>query len=162
WRWFAEVTAAQIGFAATLAMAVLLAVLYGRRDPTGQYRWFVAGMLLWAYSSLDALVRDPPLPTSVWEWSTQTALNWAIPCFTLAARGGLAVRRPRLEAVILAVAVGGALVRATVSPLYAYRTTLVWLLWTVGLGGYLVWLFGWAARAGRAHSVRAFQIAGAV
>jgi signal transduction histidine kinase len=162
WRWLAEVTTAQLGFAATLAMAALLTVLYGRRDPTGEYRWFIAGMLLWAYTSLDALVRDPPLPTPVWEWSTQTALNWAIPCFTLAAHRGLRLRRPRLEAAILVVAVGGALVRAMVSPLYAYRTTLVWLLWTVGLGGYLVWLFGRAAHAGRARNVRAFQIAGAL
>src|SRR5262249_47141433 len=65
-------------------------------------------------------------------------------------------------AVILIVAVGGALVRAMVSPLYAYRTTLLWLMWTVGLGGYLVWLFGQAAHTGRARNVRAFQIAGAL
>jgi signal transduction histidine kinase len=162
WRWFAEVTAAQLGVAATLAMAALLTVLYGRRDPTGEYRWFIAGMLLWAYSSLDALVRDPPLPTPAWEWSTQTALNWAIPCFALAAHRGLGLRRPRLEAVILIVAGGGALVRAMVNPLYAYRTTLLWLVWTVGLGGYLVWLFGQAAHAGRARNVRTFQIAGAL
>src|SRR5262249_24522279 len=53
-------------------------------------------------------------------------------------------------------------VRALVSPIYAFRTTLVWLLWSLGLGGYLVWLFGRAARTRQYRRSRAFQIAGLI
>ena len=143
-------------------MALLIGVLFLPRDHTGEYRWFVAGMLLWALPALDTLLRHPPLPTPIWEWTTQTALNWGIPCCTLAAHRALHIRRPRFEAVIVAVAIGGALVRALVPPLYAFRTMLVWLLWTIGLGVYLVWLFGRAARSGQYRRSRAFQVAGLI
>src|SRR5262249_23830593 len=67
-----------------------------------EYRWFVAGMLLWTLTALDTLLRPPPLPTPVWEGTTQTALNWGIPCCTPAAHRALPLRPPRLQAAVLA------------------------------------------------------------
>src|SRR5262249_38347954 len=73
WRVLEQVTVAQVVCAATLVMALLVGVLFLPRDRTGEFRWFVAGMLLWALWGLDVLLRRPPFPTPVWEWSTQTA-----------------------------------------------------------------------------------------
>src|SRR5262249_61912483 len=109
----------------------LVGVLFLPRDKTGEYRWFVAGMLLWTLTALDTLLRHPPLPTPVWEWTTQTALNWVIPCCTLAAHRALRIRRPRLEGAIVAVAIGGALVRALVPPLLPFRGMLGLLPWAI-------------------------------
>lgn len=136
WRYLLQITAAEIALAMTLLTATVLAVIYVRRDPSAQYRWLFLAVLLWAPGTLDTLVRDPHLPTRLWEWGCQTALNWAVPCFVIGLHRALEIDNRRFERVILVVALGGAALLALVNPIYQFTTMLLWLVWTIGLGMY--------------------------
>jgi signal transduction histidine kinase len=60
-------------------------------------------VLVWSVSLADAFVRDPPVPSRLWEWMQAAATASFVPCFVVAFHRALGVRRRALEVVLFAV-----------------------------------------------------------
>ena len=103
WQTFAQVTLAQVIGAATVALGLLVAVVFWNRDPERAHRWASLGVLVWALSFADAFVRDPPVSSRLWEWMLAAATASFVPCFVVAFHRALGLRRPLVETVLFAV-----------------------------------------------------------
>lgn len=148
WRWFGQVTLLQTVSFVTLGMALLLTAVYLRRDRLGVVRWMAPGIALWAVSGADAWVQHPPLPTRVWEWMQIASLYGFVACLVVAFHRALALRRPRIEHTLLAIAAAFTLGFVVVPTLHAYTLVVCWGVVVVALAGYLLRLMGRLVRRG--------------
>lgn len=145
-RHLLQVTFAQVVTILMAVIGVLIAIVYLPRDERRDYRWFVAGILLWAWSMTDYFVREAPMSVRLWSWSTGTALNAAVPCFILAFHRRLGYRRPRLERLLALSTVLGSGALLAVPALYLFSAFTAWLCITVAWGAYLLTLMIAASR----------------
>jgi signal transduction histidine kinase len=157
WRYLSQVTLGEVVTATTLVTVFLIGVIYLRRDPAGDVRWFMAGVVLWAWSALDSFVRTTPMPERMWLWSQAMAINGFVPCFVVAFHRVRALDRRWLERALAAVAVTGGILLATVSPYDFFTVVLGWMVVTLLLGGYVVALIVAATREQR-RQARLFVI----
>lgn len=154
-RYLRQITLAQLATAATLVTAFLLGLVYFRRDPGGNYRWFAAGIACWAVNSADSFIRDIPVPTIVWQWVTGVAGNSFVPCFVFAFHRALGIVRPWLERAIAGVVLTLALLLLVLPRIEFFTVLIVGAAFTLGLGGYLVALMIGATRQPHAPERRA-------
>lgn len=138
WRWFGQVTLLQTVSLVTLGMALLLTGIYLRRDRTGVVRWMAPGVALWAVSGADAWVQHPPIPTRAWEWMQIASLYGFVACLVVAFHRALALERPRVERLLLAIGVLFTLAFLLVPALHAYTLVILWGVVDIALAGYLV------------------------
>jgi signal transduction histidine kinase len=120
WRTFAQVTLAQIIGGATVALGLLLGIVFWNRDPQHTHRWAALGVIVWSLCFADAFVRDPPLPSRVWEWMQALAVSGFVPCFVVAFHRALGVRRPLLETLLFAIPMVTVTAVALLAPLYLF------------------------------------------
>ncbi len=71
-------------------------------------------------SFADAFVRDPPIPSRVWEWLQGVATCAFVPCFVVAFHRALGRRRPLLEALLFVVPIGTVTLVALLAPLHLF------------------------------------------
>jgi len=147
WRFVSQVTVAQAVAVATLVLAALIGTIYSAHYPADAHRWFVSGILLWGWTAADTFVRDIPVSSRLWEWTTQSATNWFAPCLVMGFHRVLGLARPRLERLLLVHMIGGALVLAVISPYYTFAWYILWAGVTLATGVYLITLIAAAARA---------------
>jgi signal transduction histidine kinase len=157
-RFVAQVTVAEVVAVATLLTALMIGVVYFPRDPFGANRWFAAGVLLWGWNCADTIVRVIPVPSRLFEWSTQTAINWFAPCFVVAFHRVLDRQRPWLERLLLVHTLGGAATLALIDPSYAFFFYVAWGGVSLVIGAYLLTLIGATARTNPAGGARRLLI----
>jgi signal transduction histidine kinase len=113
-RHLLQVQVREVLTALVIAAGVLLGFVGARaRDMQGA-RWLAVAAMLWAVSSADALIPDPPVPMRLWQAVSQLSLLGCAASTVLAAHRGASVRRPRLEAALAAGVVCVAVLYATV------------------------------------------------
>ena len=145
-RYLRQITLAQVATAATLVTALLLGIVYFRRDPDRNYRWFAAGIACWAINSADSFIRDVPVPTLAWQWFTGVAGASFVPCFVFAFHRALGIVRPWLERAIVAVVLTLAVLLLVLPRIEFFTVVVAGAAFTLGLGGYLVALMIGATR----------------
>ncbi len=134
-----------------VAGGLLSACVYLPRDRTGAWRWFAVGMVVIGYVTANAYARDVPMPAPLWAWSGAIAQSGFVLCLIMAWHRLLGLARPRLERLLWAVAIGGAVALLLVDPLYLRRAMIPWLTAGLLLGVYSVSL---AVRAAQRFSGR--------
>jgi signal transduction histidine kinase len=91
---------------------------------------------------LDWVLREPPLPTVLWQWLTLSALAGSAGAFVVAAHRSLELGRPRSERAVGLVWLVGAsafgLVLAAERPAAIEVVLLAWAVATAGVGAYFV------------------------
>jgi len=162
WRFVSQVTVAQVVAVATLVLAGLLGTIYATRYPAHAHRWFVTGVLLWGWTAADTFVRDIPVPTRLWEWSTQSATNCFAPCLVIGFHRVLGLERPRLERLLLVHMIGGAIVLALISPYYTFAWYILWAGVTLVTGVYLLVLIAATGRNNPTGGARRLLLPGVV
>jgi signal transduction histidine kinase len=145
-RYLRQVTLAQMATLATLVTALLLGIIYFRRDPDGNYRWFAAGVFCWAINSMDSFLRDVPVPTPLWQWVAGACGVGFVPCFIIAFHRALGLERRWTERLIAAVMLAGFAIMLMMPRLYFFSVLVVYFGVTIVLGGYLVSLIILASR----------------
>jgi hypothetical protein len=133
-----QVGLAQVISAATFGLGFLLLLVSVGRGELADSRWLAVGLVVWSWGSADVFVRHIMVPTRIWEWSIAVAPLWAVVCFGLGFHRSLGLRRPRHDAVLVAI---GSLVSAgilVVSPVHGFAGTVVAGIVAVALGMYVV------------------------
>ncbi|MEW6272543.1 MAG: ATP-binding protein [Thermodesulfobacteriota bacterium] len=148
-RHFFQVTVLQAIAACTLALALLMVVLYSKRDPTDAPRWFIPAIALWPLAIADAFVRDPPMSTRAWEWLGVAVTSTIVVALVLGFHRALRLQRRRLEITLVATELVAASVAAAVPTLYAFAVLLIWSTVNAAIGGYVVVLMALASRERR-------------
>jgi signal transduction histidine kinase len=123
-----------------VAGGLLSACVYLPRDPTGAWRWFAAGMLVFGYVTVNVYTRDVPMPGFLWAWSGAVAQNGFVLCLIMAWHRLLQLARQRLERILWAGAVVGAAALLLVDPLHLRLAMIPWLATGLLLGIYSLFL----------------------
>jgi signal transduction histidine kinase len=145
-RHFFQVTLPQAIAGCALALALLMAVLFSRRDPVDAPRWFLPAVALWPLAIADSFVRDPPMSTRAWEWLGAAVASIIVLSLVLGFHRALGMQRRRLEmALLTAVALAG-VAAAALPTLYAFSGLLVWSGVNASIAGYVVVLMVQASR----------------
>ncbi len=161
-RFVSQITVAQVVAVTTLMTASLIGLVYYRRYPLRAHRYFTAGILLWGWTSFDTFVRDIPVSSRLWEWSTQTATNWFAPLLVLGFHRVLEVRRRPLETLLLIHMLGGALALALMDPFYCFYFYVGWGGVTLVIGVYLLTLVARSAHTNPAGGAGRLLLPGAI
>lgn len=148
-RSFIQNTLPQAIAACTLALALLMVVLYSRRDPEDAPRWFIAAIALWPLALADAFVRDPPMSTRAWEWLGAAVMSFILLALILGFHRALRLSRRRLEIALVATELLLASIAAAVPALYAFTAILAWSTTNALIAGCLVVLMALASRERR-------------
>lgn len=141
-----QVSATQIVGGATLAGGLILFAVTASAPAFTAMRWIALALVLWAWSTADAFVRETPVPTRLWEWSTASALIWCPIAFVLGFHRALGRERPRLERALVAIACAASGLLLLVPELYFYTTMLASVGIGLGLAVYLMTLAGRTVR----------------
>lgn len=153
-RDFTQVTLVQVASMMTLAMALLIAGIYLRRDEFGAYRWLVPAVASWALASVDAWVVHIPMSTLLWEWMQVAAQNTCVCCFIVGFHRMLGLRRPWVERALLAQWVLFSAIFFLAPPVHRFSIGVLWGVETLLLALYFLTLVMPAGRLGRLRSPR--------
>jgi len=161
-QYLLQVTLTQVIAGLALAVALVVFVVFVRRDPEGSYLWFGLAIMLWAWTAANGFVRDIPMPSALWEWSQAVAIGWLVVCFVHAFHRALGVSRPRLERALLVAAALGSVGLAIVPDLYFFVALIVWVGAAVVLAGYVAALIVALARRSPDRRARLLLVPGVV
>ena len=155
-QYFRQVTLAQVITLTTLAVALLVGMVFLRRDQQHAHRWTVAGIVVWALATSNFYVRDVPVPSRVWEWLFAVCQSAVVPCFVLSFHRVLGLDRRGVERAIGIVWGLGAVGLAVVDPLWVFPAMLAWFAASIVLVVYLGVLLLRADRTGPAEALGLF------
>lgn len=115
-----------------LVGGVLVLLLARFSDARGVY-WFGLSTSLWCLAFL-----LPTDPSSALGWLASVLLHGFVPAIAIALHRVLRLERPLVEALLLASALLGALLRAIVPPLFVPAVDIGWWLANFGIGLYVL------------------------
>lgn len=147
WR---QVTLGQIVGGATLAGGLLLLGFASRHARFRPHRILALGLVLWSWTLADAFFQSTPIASRWWEASTSAALVWCVTCFTFGFHRLLGFERPRIERLVLAIALGYSLSLVALPPIFAFGLGVVGGALAVGIALYLIAILVRAPTSGRA------------
>lgn len=137
--WFLRVAVVRHFSGMAVLVAVLMLVFWvGSRDPV--YGYFALLLLLWGVASLDHHVRDAPVSHAVWEWTSDSAIDWMAVVGVLVTHRLARLRRPRLERALVAVVALGCATAALVPAAHLHDVLRVTHVGAIGLGIYAAWV----------------------
>lgn len=142
-----QVGLTQVIAAATLASGLLLLIAAVGQRELRAWRWLAAGLIVWAWSSIDAFVRNIPVATRYWEWSTGVAPLWAVVLFCIGFHRVLDLGRPRRDAGLLALASFASAAVLLLPPEHLFAGTVGAGALAVAVTGYLAVLLLRSPRA---------------
>lgn len=123
-----------------LLTALFVAALWVGTRFDGLYGVFVATCLLWAVTSLNYWVREPPLPHWTWERVVHASLDGFAIGLALWAHRLLGLRRPRLERTLLGVGASMVAVTALLPVPHLYPTVHALHVIAMGVAAYAIGL----------------------
>lgn len=149
---FWKVTLRQASLVLLLASAMIIAFVSLRRPAERNGLWFAAAVGLFALGQGDALVRDIPVPTRVWQLTNTAAYLAGIFCVIRGTHLRVGVPAPRVELAAAALA-GVVLAAAALLPYRLLPSVTVALLAAMVVGGARIAWAAWrhASARGRAQ-----------
>lgn len=154
----AQVTLVELSIVLLVCFGVAALRLSLRRNDLPGFSEAAVACLLWAVAMLELVVREPPLPASVWHWLGTSALAGTGASLVIGTHRYLELGRPWLERGVLAVWLAGAgafgLALAHGNPTLVDGVVIVWAATTFGFGLYLIWLLFLMRRTSSSRSIR--------
>jgi signal transduction histidine kinase len=162
WRHFFQVTLPQAIAVCALALALLMAGLYVKREHHDAHRFFLIATALWPIAIADSFVRDVPVSGRVWEWFGQAVMSTIVLALMAGFHRALQLRRRRLErAAVVAVLITAA-VTAALPTAYAFHGILAWSSTNATVAAYVVVLMILASRQRRVKHPWVLRLVSAV
>ena len=140
-RYFIEVTVAEIITASLVIMGLFMGALWLLRRKDSIYGWYSIVLFIWAIHNMNIFVINIPVSTHIWDWLWYISMVWFVIIVTIFVHRFTGTHRPVLEKILCISGAIGAVIMLLLPEYWFYKLGYsVWDTIAVLLGVYPIYL----------------------